>query len=118
MLDLTATSLFVGPKTWRGVSKLTCRPTRADVCGPKGCEKQEPVAWIEVVNPSSPTLRRCTATGCDDTKAQVNYSGAFANINIPGNASFVRLTANDAYVETVSLMDTILIYRGRCERGR
>ena len=54
----SAQNPFVSENTWKGVAKLVCRPARLEVCGPEGCKQQKPKAWIEIVDPNAPMLRR------------------------------------------------------------
>ena len=105
--------------TWKDVAKLTCRPVSLNVCGVDGCKAQQlgeadAKVWLEF-EPAGKSLSGCDAMGCDRYAVDVNISGAWANIHIPGNAGFVRLTGVGDFMEAVTTMDTVYLYRGHCE---
>jgi hypothetical protein len=90
-----------------------------NVCGTDGCEAQQlgeanAKVWLEF-EPAGKRLSRCDAKGCDRYPVEVSISGAWANIHIPGNAGFMRLTGVGDYMEAVTTIDTIYLYRGHCE---
>lgn len=105
----------VDENTWKGVASLECRPTRADICKPGGCNSGKPLVWL-VFEPATSTYKRCGSDGCDAYQAQVSYSGAFANVSVPDRAMFARITASGEFYEVVTQMDMVWIYRGQCQR--
>lgn len=107
----------VSEDTWAGVRALTCRPQKMEVCGNEGCKPQDAKVWLEFA-PKAGIVSRCDSGGCDDYTAEVSYSGSWATITIPGRASFAKITASGEYIEVASLMQEVLIYRGKCKARR
>ena len=105
----------VSETTWQSVGTLECRPTVADVCGANGCQRNEPAGGWTRWTPATRTYERCDRNGCDRYEARVDYAGSFATITLPGRATFARLTGRNAFMEVVTQMDGVLIYRGQCE---
>ena len=103
----------VSEKTWSAADQLNCRPQTGRVCGPAGCKDLKPVTWT-VWEPGSGNYQRCDDKGCDTYKAQVNYSGAWANVAVPDRAMFSKLTASGQFVEVVSQNDAVWVYHGQC----
>jgi hypothetical protein len=105
--------------TWRGVSKLLCKPTLLDVCDDSECRSQKIGSEVPVVvtwQPDTGEYRRCNSTGqdCDTYQPQVSYSGSFANVVLPANGLMFRVTASGEYREIANLMTDTLVYRGQC----
>jgi len=105
----------VDENTWKGVGSLECSPSRVDVCKPGGCAAGEPKVR-QVIELATNIYKRCEGQSCDSFQGQASYAGAWANFAVPESAMFLRVTANDEYYEVVTLMDMILIYRGKCQR--
>lgn len=103
----------VSSSTWAGVDSWTCRPSTAQICEAGGCEKQAPKVWLRW-KPKANSIERCGADGCDAYTPTISYSGSWANLSIPDRGMMVRMTASGQYLEILTQMDTVLIYRGLC----
>jgi hypothetical protein len=62
------------------------------------------------------TFSRCDSKGCDFYKAEIIRSGGFTTITIEGKGGALMKFKNDGseYVEVVTTMLDIIIYRGTC----
>lgn len=115
----------VSKATWRGISKLVCKPRRLDVCDNRSCRSKQfgdggqPIPVLLQWYPSEGEFQRCDADGgsCDTYHPAVSYSGSFANIVAPENALMFRLTASGEYREIASLGNETYVYRGQCTRA-
>lgn len=115
----------VSETTWRGVSKLQCKPKNLDICGPTSCrskqfdDKAAPPPVLLRWMPAEKTFQRCDADGgaCDTYHPVVSYSGSFANIVDPEHALLFRLTASGEYREITSLGNETYVYRGQCAQA-
>lgn len=103
----------VSEATWRGTGTLECRPETKDMCGPGGCSRQPASVWLRWT-PATRTYQRCDRNGCDSYTANVTYSGSYAVVEIPGHQTIMKLTGRNAFLEIVSQMDGVIIYRGQC----
>ena len=109
----------VSEDTWRGVSRLLCKPTLLDVCDDKECRSQKFASEVPVVvtwQPATGEYRRCDSTGqdCDTYRSQVSYSGSFANVSLPENGSMFWVTASGQYREIANRVTDTFVYRGQC----
>lgn len=110
----------VSPRTWAGVSKLACTPTKLDVCDEAECrsvkvDANKPpftVNWY----PADAKFERCDKNGCDVHQAPVSYGGSFASINLPARDHIFRVTASGEYREIANLLNDTYVYRGKCIR--
>ena len=109
----------VSEATWANVGTLECRPATTDACGPSGCQRQSQSyeGWSRWT-PAANRYERCDRNGCSAYTATVNYSGAFANLELSGHATIARLTGRNDYTEVVTFLDTVMIHRGQCHPVR
>lgn len=106
----------VSEATWRNAGVLVCRPKSGQSCGRKSCVETEPKVFARWT-PAAGTYERCDADGsCQSFRPQISYSGSWTNIALPENGMLARVTASGEYTEVATIMDSVLVYHGQCER--
>lgn len=107
----------VSDATWRDVAVLECRPKSVAVCDEEGCKDGGEPKVFSRWKPATGVYERCDGVApCSSFNATVSHSGAFTNIGLPQNGMLTRVTGSGAYVEVATLLDTVLVYRGQCQR--
>lgn len=98
-----------------------CDFPSVQACQPTGCSTVTPAkdqaVWT-FLYPTGGNYYRCTGQGfdnCDRYSARVSDSGAFKIFELPGNAAFIKIAEDLSATEVVTIMDSVLIKRGRCE---
>lgn len=108
--DLNLNSLAYQLPTYTKI----CSPETRYNCSADGCKQDKPVVFVlydENVN----KVYRCDKKPCDGYDVSKEVSGLYTNLTpVTPNGSFVKLSDDNEYVETVSLGLDSIIYRGKC----
>ena len=122
LLNWSKRNPAVSVSTWRGTSKLVCRPKRLDVCDGEKCiprmiEGKPPV--IIQWKPQSREYLRCDPQGsdCNTYRPTISYSGSFMQAALPENGVMFWLTASGEYREIANMWTNTYVYRGECSTG-
>lgn len=109
---------YAAPQTqfsWR------CDFPAVQACGPSGCTTTTPTkdkaVWA-FLYPTGGNYYRCTGEGfenCDRYKARVSESGAYKLFELQSRAAFIKVAEDLTATEVVTILDTVLIKRGKCE---
>jgi hypothetical protein len=94
---------------------LRCDITVKNQCDPSGsCQQIAANIWNEI-DLSSQVVKRCDAKGCDSYQALLSPSGAYTNIIVPGRSILAKLGENGAFLEVVTLAESVLVSFGKCQ---
>lgn len=104
------------PNVWRA-----CTIESVTICTPAGCVDGQPKIWVYLASYEDEGLRkafyyRCGSDkrDCDTYTPIVHRSGAYVTFSLPQNGVVSRLGPNDMVTDVATLMDTVLISRGKC----
>ena len=104
------------PNIWRA-----CTVDSVTVCSPAGCSAGKPSTWLYLASYENEGKREafyyhCSADqrNCDTYTPVVHRSGAYLNFSLPQNGVISRLGPDDTVTDVATIMDTVLISRGKC----
>jgi hypothetical protein len=78
---------------------------------------KDKAVWL-FLSPNQNIYYRCVGEGfldCDQHTPRVSDSGSYKLFELPGRPAFVKVGEDLSATEVVTIMDTVLIKRGKCE---
>lgn len=116
-LAVTTQASAAEPNIWRA-----CTVDSVTICTPSGCSPGKPSTWLYLASyehegKRETTYYRCNAdrSDCDTYEPAVHRSGAYLNFSLPENGVVSRLGPDDTVTDVATIMDTVLISRGKCQ---
>lgn len=97
-----------------GAEMMGCRWSIKQQCDPdKACRALPNTTWA-IADADTRHYQRCDQSGCDDYSSEVSTAGAFTTFDLVGRGVFMKLGADGAATEVVSLGNSVIISHGRC----
>ena len=113
-LILTATILMGSVSVVRA-AEMRCIIHSKEACDSAGCKKVAPTIW-SVIDLEKKRYSRCDSKGCDHYKMSVKKSGVYLNLEIPGKATFAKMSKDGSdFLEVATLGTTALVSHGSCK---
>ncbi|WP_431858763.1 hypothetical protein [Azospirillum sp.] len=97
-------------------AEVRCTFQSRQTCDPTGCVPTDPTTSFVTLRTDSNQYGRCGGTKpCDWYPMTVQQSGAFSNIDFATGVQGAKMTQDGSlFIETVSLMDKVIVSYGRC----
>jgi hypothetical protein len=93
---------------------LACRWATKQQCDPTApCRPAANNVWA-TADVGAKRYQRCDRQGCDTYDAAVSTAGAYTTFDLVGRGVFMKVGANGAATEVVSLGNSVLVSQGRC----
>lgn len=116
LISWSAANPYASDATWPEGVTLVCKPKTGRICGSEGCQSGTPQTYVRLT-PSTGEYQRCGGgEPCNDYRAQVSYSGSWANLVVPDSGFMARVASGGDFVEVLTQMDLVYIYHGKCQR--
>lgn len=96
---------------------MRCTFQSRQVCDPSGCTPGDPASTFVLLRLDEQQYGRCDGKrSCDWYPMRVQQGGNYLNLDFANGVQGAKLNLNGhTFIETVSVMDRVLISFGRCQ---
>jgi len=112
LLAITATTF---PAVARS-AEFRCTFQSRQTCNPSGCVPSDPTTSFVIIRPEANQYGRCGGSKpCDWYPMTTQQSGIFFNIDFATGVQGAKMSQDGSlFIETISVMDTVIISYGHC----